>query len=262
MLVDSAELSKRTDFTVVLIHGWGMNQGVWSEFQEALAKDISQDVVCIDLPGFGGSINDNVAPYNIETISIKVAAELPERSVVIGWSLGGLVAQHIAVSGNPNIIAHIQMCSTPKFEQSENWPGIKPNVLEMFHAQLVKDHRATIKRFLAIQFMGINDAKVAIKETLAMITAFPLSEPATLLESLQILSDADLRLKLSEQEPMPCLRIFGRLDSLVPLSVVEHITALAPNDHVHVIEKASHAPFISHLVETKACICDFLATLK
>jgi pimeloyl-[acyl-carrier protein] methyl ester esterase len=67
----------------------------------------------------------------------------------------------------------------------------------------------------------------------------------TLTESLSLLETVDLRAEIPLLS-VPFLRLYGRLDSLVPSSVNTLMTALAPQSDKHVFLHASHAPFISH----------------
>ncbi|MNJ79619.1 Pimeloyl-[acyl-carrier protein] methyl ester esterase [compost metagenome] len=45
---------------------------------------------------------------------------------------------------------------------------------------------------------------------------------------------------------LPWLRIYGRLDSLVPKAAIPLLDERYPASRSLVLEKASHAPFISH----------------
>ncbi|STV85944.1 putative pimeloyl-BioC--CoA transferase BioH [Klebsiella michiganensis] len=45
---------------------------------------------------------------------------------------------------------------------------------------------------------------------------------------------------------MPFLRLYGRLDGLVPRKIIPLLDALWPKSTSIVFDKAAHAPFISH----------------
>jgi pimeloyl-[acyl-carrier protein] methyl ester esterase len=47
----------------------------------------------------------------------------------------------------------------------------------------------------------------------------------------------------------PFLRLYGKLDGLVPKQVIPLIDDLVPNSDCHIFAQASHAPFISHQEE-------------
>ena len=79
---------------VVLIHGVGLQAGAWREQIDALARDFK--VMAIDMPGHGGSAlldgQGALADY-----SDAIVAALPEPAVVIGHSMGAMIALDLAI---------------------------------------------------------------------------------------------------------------------------------------------------------------------
>ena len=63
---------------VVMLHVWAMHTGIWREFAQALAS--WHQVMCLDLPGHGLSVN--ISPYTLESIVDAVYAQLPELSSI------------------------------------------------------------------------------------------------------------------------------------------------------------------------------------
>ena len=243
---------------IVLIHGWGMNQGIWSQFAGLLSQRVNSIVHCMDLPGYGTQFDSVPPSYDLQSVVDTVHAQLPKRCIVLGWSLGGLITQALVAKADSKVVAHIQLCSSPKFVEDAAWPGIKPAVLKMFAKQLTQNHESVLTRFLAIQCMGLDSPNQTVKTMLGMLKAHPLSSPSVLNSSLELLSSVDLREQVKRFDTIPCLRIFGRLDSLVPAKVVTQIQVLNPSCEVHIMPKASHAPFISHESDTLALLADFI----
>lgn len=245
--------SKTQPITLVFMHGWGMNKMVWQPFLSQYDFSYSGKVnsVQIDLPGFGDNqhaINND--DYSIDSLACYIEQHLPVNSILVGWSLAGLIAQHLVNNSSEKVIGQVQVCSSPKFTQTQDWPGIKPIVLQQFAKQLQQDHKALLRRFLAIQCMGLDNAKSVYKNMYDALTQHPLSNEVALTQSLALLSSTDLRGHVVEvAQGLPSLRIFGGLDSLVPKKAVPLIQQIYNNDDVHLIEKASHAPFISHPVD-------------
>lgn len=256
-MTKTKHLNNSTRTKLVLIHGWGMNQGVWANFVPLLQDLCDAEITCIDLPGFGDNHQVMLKPYNIETVSEWLVKRLPDNSILVGWSLGGLISQYLAFKYQDKFIAHIQLCSTSKFVQEGLWRGIKSATLTMFSEQLQEDHSALLQRFLAIQCMGLAQPKRAARDMYAMISNYPKANAETLSESLQILTSTDLRETMKEVE-LPSLWIFGRLDSLVPSQISQWVSACLPLAHTVTIAKASHAPFISHAEQTAQLIVDFV----
>lgn len=240
---------------LVLIHGWGLNSGVW----ESISHELEQHyrLTMIDLPGFGRNADKLPAVYDLTSITSMVKSCLPDKCSILGWSLGGLVAQQLAIEMGEKIDKLILAATSPKFNQLEQWVGIRPNVLNIFEQQLERDFSKTLDRFMAIQALGSQSAKQDIKRIKAHVENYPVPANEALRGGLGILADSDLRAKIALIKA-PTLRLYGRLDSLVPVAAAALIAKLQPRSESHVFAHASHAPFVSHPVEFIERLRDFL----
>ncbi len=252
--------SSTKEIPVVLIHGWGLNSGVWQPLLELFNNyHHNYQLITIDLPGFGENSSVEIAPYNVENICHLIAETINQPAVYIGWSLGGLIATQMSLSYPEKVRAVISVASSPFFveQPSNNWPGIKPNVLKSFHQQLSQDTAKTITNFLKIQAMGSPHIRQDLKQITQLVMAHPLPSQKTLTESLTLLSRCDLREKLKEINT-PFLRLYGQNDSLVPRAVIEQVNQLATTNEYYSFNQASHAPFISHLDEFYQILVNWL----
>lgn len=231
----------------VLLHGWGMNQGVWQLIKPELEFLYSGKVRCLDLPGYGDS-SASLSPYTLHDAAKRVSEQLKPQSVLMGWSLGGLFAIYIAKHWPEKVSKVILVASTPFFEEQLPWAGIKPKVLTQFKEQLLQERSKTIERFLAIQAMGSESARDDIKQLKQLLSQSSPPNNEALSAGLEILQNEDLR-ELFAQCPVPIRGIFGRLDSLVPYRAIKKMVALNADFEYEVLDKASHAPFISHKSE-------------
>jgi len=228
---------------LVFLHGWGVNSGVWQPL-----IDILKNIFCIttiDLPGYGLNHQQLPTPYNLQSIATLVEEYLPTNCILVGWSLGGLVAQQIAHSHPKKLKQLVLVCSSPKFSKSTDWPGIEPKVLDFFTQQLELDFSKTLQRFLAIQAMGSVNARQDVKIIQQAVQPYPQPSPVALAAGLDMLQNIDLREQFRIL-PIPCQMFFGRLDTLVPDKVAAFIQQLNPSIMIEVITDASHAPFISN----------------
>ena len=50
--------------------------------------------------------------------------------MLVGWSLGNLVAQQIINDYLKKLKHIVLICSSPKFSRSADWPGIETKVLD------------------------------------------------------------------------------------------------------------------------------------
>jgi len=239
---------------LVLIHGWGLNSVVWHKIIPQLEQ--SFEVHAVDLPGFGLS-HQLAAPKDLHDWVERVVDVIDKPAIWLGWSLGGLVATQAALSYPSRVLKLITVASTPRFGLTEDWPGMKPDVLGLFQQELAQDFSQTLARFLAIQAMGSESAKQDILELKQMLKLRPLPCPIALKVGLELLERVDLRAQLSNVD-MPFLRIYGRLDSLVSRHLISKIDALAPQSQRVILAKSSHAPFISHKAEFVSHLMDFI----
>jgi pimeloyl-[acyl-carrier protein] methyl ester esterase len=231
---------------IVLLHGWGVNSGVWENISKTLGQYYR--ITLVDLPGFGRNTDLFPDDYTIASVAYHVSDCLPKNCVLLGWSLGGLVAQQIAIQGAVDLKQLILVATSPKFVAAPEWPGIQPQVLAMFEKQLEGNFSKTLDRFLAIQALGSETARQDMKVIKAQIEQFPLPHAHALQNGLKILAETDLRTQLA-RIAVPTSRLYGRLDSLVPAKSIELIQQLQPDSQQIIFAKASHAPFISHPAE-------------
>ncbi|MBF7074411.1 pimeloyl-ACP methyl ester esterase BioH [Glaciecola sp. MH2013] len=262
MVTSPQQLSERPVFNLVFLHGWGMNSGVFTKLIASLESQlaglslpIAFTFSCIDLPGHGHNNKQrphagaSASDWQLSSMASAIADQLKANSILIGWSLGGLIAQKLAVDQNTKVKALITIASTPKFQMGSSsqreWPGIKPEVLQTFVEQLSLNHHKTLSRFLAIQMMGVANAKALVKEISAAIEQRPAPDPSALAAGLHILQQADLCEQIANIS-VPTLRLYGRLDSLVPHSVIHLIQSLQPESESVIFKHASHAPFLTN----------------
>jgi len=228
---------------LVFLHGWGMNSGVWQTLIDILKDEFC--ITTIDLPGYGLNHQELPIPYNLQNVATAVAQHLPANCILIGWSLGGLVAQKIASLYPEKLKQLVLICSSPKFSKSADWLGIEPNVLEFFTQQLELDFSKTLERFLAIQAMGSLNARQNTKTIKHAVQQYPQPSPVALAAGLDMLNNIDLRAQFKKLS-IPCHMFLGQLDTLVPDKIAVAVQQLNAKVTIEIISDASHAPFISN----------------
>jgi len=238
--------SQGQGLTLVFIHGWGLNSAVW---QPTITQLKSQfEVITIDLPGFGLNVDQSISTYDLPTVAKEIQQAINKPAIYIGWSLGGLIATEISLSYPDKVLGLVTIASSPCFTQQTSWLGIAPEILALFHRQLAEDTKKTIDGFLKIQAMGSPHIRQDIKVIRNLVMQYPMASRQTLDDSLKLLETVDKREQLS-LVTQPFLRMYGKLDGLVPNKVISMINDLSNQSEVYIFDKASHAPFISHLDE-------------
>ena len=240
---------------VVLLHGWGMNADVWEDVVADLA--INFRVSIVDLPGHGRSI-DVVEDYSLGNLARQVMDVIQKDSILVGWSLGGLVATQITLDYPGLIKKLVLVASAPQFVKDDSWPdGMEAEVLDSFAGDMQEDYRNTIKRFIAIQAMGSDNAREEQRILRDRVFRHGHPQLSALEGGLKLLHDVNLRPRLSEIL-CPTLLITGEHDSLFRRKAAEQTHRLIQDSRLRVIKGAGHAPFLSHQDEFLDEIKEFL----
>ncbi len=253
---------------ILFIHGWGMNSGVWTDIAEYLEQLYPERLIrCVDLPGYGQSSAYDLerlgGVYNSQTLARSMEPLLEgKQTSLIAWSMGGLVAIQMLTDDRlrakkrhtnkkSQISKLLLVSSTPRFVQAEDWPyAVEAQIFEEFSRSLSRDHRATLKRFLAIQAMGSRTARNDIKILQAQLLQRGEPDQQALESGLQILLKEDKRRQLQEMSDVPVILIAGKYDTLAKYQG-QKVLAEQDNISLYSISQAGHAPFISHPEEFK-----------
>ncbi|MBT9589806.1 MAG: pimeloyl-ACP methyl ester esterase BioH [Thiobacillus sp.] len=239
---------------IALLHGWGMNARVFDKLVNRLANDF--DVRALSLPGHGGRAV--LADKTLKCWADDLASQLPAHSTLLGWSLGGQVAMRAAID-HPDIVARlIVMSSTPRFVTSDDWAyGMALPALQTFGADLLSDTQSTLLRFLSLQTRGVADQKALLQQLRAALLDAPNSDSDALKQGLELLCMTDLRAELPRLM-QPALVLHGGLDTLTPAAAGVWLADHLPHAQHCEIERAAHAPHLSHGDEVAAEIGRFI----
>ncbi|GKT13056.1 MAG: pimeloyl-[acyl-carrier protein] methyl ester esterase [Thiomicrorhabdus sp.] len=251
--------------SLTLIHGWGAQNSFWKQWaEETLAPFFT--VHLIELPGFGYSKSlklDSPTDMQLESAWLEaIEAVLPKKTHLLGWSLGGLLAQKIALNYPQKIDKLICMATSPRFTQCDQWQyGVSPELISDFVKAIKQDKAATLKHFWKLQLQGTEGARPLIKQLMTQVKESKLPILAGLLQGLQLLSSIDCRPRATEVKS-PTLWLLGENDPLIPINFIEAFLAenstIQPISHIEILTGAGHMPFRSHPIETAQKIIAFL----
>lgn len=242
---------------LVLLHGFAMHGGLFAPIVPALAR--AHRVHVVDLPGHGHA--PAAFPFTLATLVDAVADyvnSLRAPATVLGWSLGGLVAQRLAHARPALVDALVLVCTTPCFVARDGWPhAMEAQTLARFGDELAASYKLTLQRFVTLQVQGSDRGRAALAGLREALFARSAPSRETLAAALALLAASDLRDEASAIEA-PTLVITGRRDTLAPASAGAWL-ASAMRDARHVdLAGAAHAPFLSHGEEFLAAMRSFL----
>lgn len=154
-------MSEEKQPLLVIIHGWGFDQGVFSELSVILQRDFQLQL--IDLPGYGSeAVTEN---YTLEYLAEFVESKIKGPAIIVGWSMGGLVAITAARRYPEKFSQLVLLATTPCFVQKPDWPyAMKRKVLENFIEGYNKEPQDTLDKFSYLTAAGSPGARNWLRE--------------------------------------------------------------------------------------------------
>ncbi len=222
---------------LVFIHGWGFSGEIFSNLVAHLGDDF--EVQIIDLPGYG-KCHDNTFPLSLKDVAVDVVKQIDTESILIGWSLGGLIAQQIALDFPAKVQSLILIAATPCFIKKEGWDNAADSILaKQFYQQLEDKGESAISGFYT-QLAAMEQQPRKVLQEIKRFQGECKADKDTLLRSLKVLHDTDLRQQLSSINKK-ITWICGDNDQLVPAQK----EMLTGGSSIEIISGAGHVPFIS-----------------
>lgn len=166
---------------------------------------------------------------DIETESEWLARALRPGSVLIGWSMGGMVALQTAALSLENVKGLVLVSTTPKFVSSPGYPHGLPLVLLKNLKKRIRTHGTKIFHdlvFKGSKTAGFVDTPVDVAE-----------------KELAELERLDLRELLPKIE-VPTLIIHGEKDEICPPGAARYMNEKIAGSSLVMMPEVGHAPML------------------
>ncbi|MGV6807523.1 MAG: malonyl-ACP O-methyltransferase BioC [bacterium] len=250
------EVSGSIEPPLVLIHGWGSNSQCWDDFLIRLQASPTlqrRAIYLMTLPGFDGT--EYSSTWGAGTILDRMAECLPETAVLVGWSLGGMLATAYAAQYPVRVSALICLATNASYIQRDGWPrAVPPENLAEFIQVFEDDAKSCLRRFRGNQV--VNDQKE--RDLLRQLVRQPCGDISrSWVDALDLLSEIDNRSLLSGLQ-MPSLWVFGREDAMVPSGVAKQIARQNERIRTEVLDRVSHVIHLSEPEKLCALVEQFL----
>lgn len=219
---------------VVLLHGLGDDHGLWRSIAPVLRE--RYDTLAVDLPGHGRSAPVG-EPVSIEWFARQVDraldAEAIEDPVVIGLSMGGGVAQSLALDVGRPMRGLVLVSTSPVLpEATRHRFAERAALAEREGMAAVID--ATVSRWFTPAFEAARPDEVARTRQVALTT-----DPVSFAHAGRANSVRDFTARLGQID-VPVLFVGGTDDPAAPARAVALYRSAIPNLEVALFEGVSH----------------------
>ncbi|MEC8643400.1 MAG: alpha/beta hydrolase [Pseudomonadota bacterium] len=221
---------------LVCLHGIG---GDATSFRAQIAGLAGPDlrVLSWDMPGYGGSAP--LAAMDFAALCERLCAALDElglaRVVIAGQSIGGMIAQDMAIRHPDRVAALVLIATVPGFGGRDD--SFRDSFLAARLAPL--DHGVCMATLAAEAIPAVlgPDVDDAIRDdAIAAMAAIPEAAYRQVLETLVTFNRREDQHRIT----CPCLLIAGGKDDNSPARVMEKMAKGLPDAALLVIENAGH----------------------
>ncbi len=248
----------------MLLHGWGASGAFFAAQEELAAQGLR--LLIPDLPGHGptGLPNSTLTvPDLTDAVAAFLATRGVDRPVLLGWSMGALVALDLLHRHHLPARGLIILDMTPKVSNAPDWPhGIAggqtaADMLKTADAMALgwADFAPRIAFSLFARGGPPNPAWLA--EATARIAA---QDPATLASLWRSLATVDARAALAELD-LPVQVLLGRHSRLYAPALADFYRQTIPKAQVLTLAGAGHAPQIEQPEAVNRAVLAFIRQL-
>jgi 3-oxoadipate enol-lactonase len=239
---------------LVFLHGLGGAKAVWDGQVEHFSA-LGYRCMAWDQPGYGAS--PPVEPYDFEHLAAALASLVGEdKAVVIGHSMGGLVAQELYVR-YPEKVAALALCFT-----SAAFAAGSIFARQFVEARIGPLDAGKSMREIAEEVMPAQRGRISDGEGLAraqrIMAAVP---PDTYRKAVRLITTFDRREDLPKIA-VPALLVAGSDDVTAPAQLMGHMAQKIPGAEFVVLRGCGHLGPMDQPIEFNKVLEGFLRRRK
>lgn len=230
---------------IVLLHGFLESLEIFNELSDELSKSFR--VVCIDLPGHGGSECIGYV-HTMEMMADCVKAVLDHlnlrKYVIAGHSMGGYVGLAFAEKYPDNLAGLCLLHSTAWGDTPEKKKD-REKAIEVVKKNHLKYSRTFVKKLYAPANRRLLREEIAFQKKIASRTGKQAIIAA--LEGMKERVNRELVLRFA---PFPVLFIAGKKDAVIPWDTIVQQSERPQRSRLVLLKEAGHMGFIEEKKET------------
>jgi pimeloyl-ACP methyl ester carboxylesterase len=215
--------------TIVLLHGVGLDHTMWGPVSALLHDEF--EVQAADLPGHGAN---PPAPTGttLEDLADQIASLVPPGAHLVGFSLGALVAQHLA-RYRPDLVASLTSVSSV----CRRTPAERQAVLSRLTAAQA-DFTGSVEASIRRWYDDTGVDQLVVDQTRRTLLA---NDVDSFLNCYKVFATADA--EIGPELPrisVPALAITGELDGGSTPEMSRRLAAAIPSCGVRIVPDARH----------------------
>ena len=217
---------------LVYLHGFATGPGIWDSQKPGHTARM----------GYAPQIDFS----DLTAESRRLSNAIGPETILIGWSMGGMIALKTAVLSPEKVKALVLVSTTPKFVSSPDYPYGLP--LALLRNLKKKIRLIGVKAFHALAFKDLQ---------IPGLVETPIEQAE---KELAELEQVDLR-ELPARIEVPTLIIHGNKDPIVSVESAEYLAKNISGSELHIYDNVGHAPFLEKPKHFNQCLREFINSI-
>ena len=238
--------------TLFFLHGVGGGRMAWDR-QVPYFSERGYRCVAWDQPGYGGTAA--VEPYSFEKVANALAGQIGEPAVLVGHSMGGMVAQETCARFPDKVRALVLSFTSPAFagggEFARQFVAARVGALDAGKPM------AEVAAALMPTLRGTKSDPEGVALAIRTMAAVP---PDTYRKAVHLLTTFDRRADLAKIR-VPTLLVAGSEDRVAPPAVHEKMAKRIPGAKYVLLEGCGHLGPMDQPEKFNEAVLSFLKSL-
>jgi pimeloyl-ACP methyl ester carboxylesterase len=217
--------------TLFFLHGVGGGRAAWDR-QVPYFSERGYRCVAWDQPGYGGTAP--VEPYTFEKVADALRRQIEEPAVLVGHSMGGMVAQETYARFPDRVRALVLSFTSPAFPAGSDFARqfVAARTGPLDQGKSMGDIAAALMPTMR----GTKSEPAGVALAQHTMAAVP---PETYRKAVQLLTTFDRRENLPKIR-VPTLLVAGSDDQVAPPAVLEKMSKRIPGARYVLLEGCGH----------------------
>lgn len=222
-------------YPIILIHGLASSMSLWASLDQSQLEGVQ--IISYDLRGHGASeraTGAHTLTKHVADLKGLLAALSIQRVVLVGLSLGGMIAMELAAS-NPEMVSALALLDTT---------AAFPQATRDLFFELASSASFNGMGAITDKFMQLSFSPRFIEQNPKMVATIRkgmlASDAASIAAAARMVAKIDLRQRLAAIH-CPTAVLVGEQDQLAPPDLAQELVTGIKDAQLHVIPESGHA---------------------
>lgn len=217
---------------LIFISGWGTDSSCWDSVINKIDRPVSFRHL-----NWWECLNDTVERNAL----LQILEKEKDDAIIVGWSLGTLVALTGVALGSDHVKALVLVSGTSRMTSQGNYSGVDSRALKAMYVRFGRTPRQVIEEFARLSIDGGLDSLAETNEFIDMfVKQAERLKSDHLAAGLRYLQEKDLR-RILPEVGIPVHLLHGVGDRIIPVECARYMQGALPKARLEEVQGGGHA---------------------